>query len=231
MPWGHPMHGWWMSDLWQQNPMALISWVFWVILSICLHELGHGYAAIKCGDDTPRLSGHMTLNPIVHMGVPSLIMFALVGIAWGMMPVNPSRLRRTIDEAIVAAAGPAVNVLLAILCIVLAILWITFGRSIADPTAYENTRILLRTGAGRNIVLAVFNLVPVPPLDGSRIVATFIRPYRELMRSQGGSMFGLVILVILFRFGGDVIFGFGFGAAMLVIDLGVFILSGGQQPR
>ena len=93
------MHGWWMADLWQQNPMLLCSWVFWVILSICLHELGHGYAAIKCGDDTPRLSGHMTLNPIVHMGVPSLVMFAIVGIAWGMMPVDPSRFRRSILHA------------------------------------------------------------------------------------------------------------------------------------
>ncbi len=225
------MHGWWMAELWHQNPMLLFSWVFWVILSISLHELGHGYAAIKCGDDTPRLSGHMTLNPIVHMGVPSLIMFAIVGIAWGMMPVNPSRLRRTIDTAIVAAAGPAVNVLLAILCIVLAIFWITYGKSMADPSAYENTRILLTTGAGLNIVLTVFNLIPVPPLDGSKIVATFIRPYREFLASHSGSLVGMVMMLVLFQFVGGFIFELGFGAAMLVIDVGALILNGGHSPR
>ena len=72
---------------------AVLGWVFWVIFSICLHELAHGWAAIWQGDRTPRETGHMTMNPMVHMGGASLIVFALVGIAWGLMPTDPSRYR------------------------------------------------------------------------------------------------------------------------------------------
>ncbi len=97
--------GWWAAQLWQTSPVLLISWVFWVIASITLHELGHAWAAIRLGDDTPIHTRHMTVNPIVHMGPMSLIAFALLGFAWGSMPINPSRLRGTHAHAIVAAAG------------------------------------------------------------------------------------------------------------------------------
>ena len=72
------MH-WWVSDYYQHDPMLLVSWIFWVVASIALHELAHGYVAIRCGDDTPYHSGHMTWNPLVHMGQTALIMFALFG--------------------------------------------------------------------------------------------------------------------------------------------------------
>ena len=88
------MTGWWMSDMWQNGQsVELVSWVWWVIFSICLHELGHGVAAIWEGDDTPIRTGHMTWNPLVHMGGMSLLIFALVGFAWGLMPVNPGNFR------------------------------------------------------------------------------------------------------------------------------------------
>ena len=222
------MNGWWMYELWQHDHMQLFSWVFWVILSICLHELGHGFAAIRCGDDTPRLTGHMTLNPIVHMGPVSLIMFALVGIAWGLMPVNPSRFRRTTDEAIVAAAGPAVNLILAALCIVASILWLSFAHEAPSDPTFKNMRTLLLTGASLNIVLMLFNLVPVPPLDGSRIVATFVRPYREFLASHHGSMIGLVFFVLVFRFAGQYIFEFGGALTGMIVGIGVAILGGGH---
>ena len=85
---------WWVHEEFRAGGLvAVLSWAFWVIFSITLHELGHGWAAIRQGDDTPRRFGRMTLNPLVHMGVPSLVMFALIGIAWGAMPVEPSRFR------------------------------------------------------------------------------------------------------------------------------------------
>ena len=77
------MDGWWVADMWSESPARLISWVFWVILSVTLHELAHGVAALWQGDRTPEETGHMTWNPLVHMGQWSLIMFVLVGIAWG----------------------------------------------------------------------------------------------------------------------------------------------------
>jgi hypothetical protein len=83
--------GWGFAELWEMRPMLAVAWAVWVIASVCLHELSHGVAAIKLGDNTPIYTGHMTWNPLVHMGRMSLIMFALVGLAWGMMPVTPSR--------------------------------------------------------------------------------------------------------------------------------------------
>ena len=73
--------GWWVHDLYQNNPVLLASWVFWVLLSIMLHELAHGWAAIWQGDNTPRDMDRMNLNPLTHMGPTSLIFFALIGFA------------------------------------------------------------------------------------------------------------------------------------------------------
>lgn len=214
------MTQWWVTSLWEANPVLLASWAFWVIFSICLHELGHGVAAIRCGDDTPRATGHMTWNPLVHMGPWSLLMFAIVGIAWGLMPVNPDNFRRRYDEAIVAFAGPLVNLLLAIACIVLASIWLgVFYQKVGDPF-YSNFATFLRAGAGLNIVLLLFNLAPVPPLDGSRIAATFFRPYREFMTSEKGAIIALVLFVLLFMGGGSRIFGFAFGLAVDLIIAG-----------
>lgn len=77
------MQGWWVATIWETSPFLLLGWIVWVIGSITLHELAHGWAAIRCGDRTPIETGHMTANPIVHMGPMSLIVFGLFGIAWG----------------------------------------------------------------------------------------------------------------------------------------------------
>jgi hypothetical protein len=87
------MSGWWMHELWERSPVLLASWVFWVLVSVMLHELAHGWTALWQGDDTPRAAGHMNFNPLVHMGPTSLIFFAAVGFAWGQMPVSPFRFR------------------------------------------------------------------------------------------------------------------------------------------
>ena len=78
---------WWLSTIFHVSPVLACSWIVWVILSICLHELGHGWMAIRCGDNTPRALGHMTLNPFVHIPWPwAWIMFGLFGFTWGLMP-------------------------------------------------------------------------------------------------------------------------------------------------
>src|SRR5687768_7769180 len=80
---------WWVTEaLAAGGPVYVYSWVVIVVGSIVLHELGHGWMAIRLGDRTPLETGHMTWNPVVHMGMYSLVVFALIGIAWGMMPVD-----------------------------------------------------------------------------------------------------------------------------------------------
>ncbi|MSR45127.1 MAG: site-2 protease family protein [Phycisphaerales bacterium] len=172
-----------------------MSWLVWVIASIVLHELGHGFAAIWEGDDTPREMGHITLNPVVHMGWFSLIALAIMGIAWGLMPVNPSRFRNgRRGWAFVAAAGPAVNLLLSALCIVGCALAIRYGPQ-SEPIA-TNLRMFLVTGAWLNLYLMAFNLMPVPPLDGAVILSGFSESARRFFSKPGVQQFGLLVLVI-----------------------------------
>ena len=161
---------WWVHEQYNiGGPTLVISWVFWVIFSITLHELAHGWAAIWQGDRTPRETGHMTWNPIVHMGGPSLIMFALIGIAWGLMPTDPSRYRwGRQGRIVVAGAGPLMNLLLAAASLMALVLFANFGPT--DTTLGERLVMFFYLGGMLNLVLFGLNLLPVPPLDGSQIL-------------------------------------------------------------
>lgn len=175
----------------------LASQIVWVIGSICLHELAHGWAAIRFGDRTPIETGHMTWNPLVHMGTASLIVFALVGYAWGLMPVNPSRMRGRHAPTLVALAGPAMNLLLATLsCVTLAV-WMRYGtpESVGENLA-RNLRVFFYMGVVLNLVLAALNLMPIPPLDGSRILAGLSRGYRQLISHPNAPLIGLIVFVM-----------------------------------
>lgn len=219
--------GWWITDLLndpsRNGQVWVVSWTFWVILSICLHELAHGWTAIKLGDDTPRLSGHMTWNPLVHMGQWSILMFVVIGIAWGMMPVNPSRLRGRYGDAIVSLAGPLMNLLLAVLALIGLIFWVPLSEgllissvTISHPLS-TNMATFLHLGAMLNIVLMVFNLLPIPPLDGGRILMDVLPSYRRMMLSENARWVALGVFVIFIVFGGAVLFNFANAAIEGVI--------------
>lgn len=215
---------WWLADMWQTEPVRAISWIFWVIFSICCHELGHGYAAIRKGDDTPIVTGHMTWNPLVHMGMFSFIMFAVSGIAWGAMPVNPNRLHGRHADAYVAAAGPAVNLGLFLLCAVLSIIWLVVPPFVGDEP-WKNIEEFLHCGCALNMVLMLFNLIPVPPLDGSRIVASYVSSYREFVYSENGAVVSLIGFVLLFAVVGKYIAFVGFLIAEVVVQIGAALVS------
>lgn len=202
------MSSWWVSQTYQTSPVLLGSWVIWVISSIVLHELGHGLAAIRVGDRTPIETGHMTLNPIVHMGYMSLLMFALFGFTWGAMPVNPSRFRGRYADSLVSFAGPAVNLALAAICVLGDALWLSYGSSLSGNGAMPrhvsmNIHTFLWTGAMINVMGFLFNLVPIPPLDGSKIVANFVPAYDRMMNSERGALIGLAAFAMLFSVGGQ----------------------------
>lgn len=224
--------GWWIADYWNNpnlGPIVVMSWVVWVIGSIVLHELAHGWAAIWCGDRTPIETGHMSWNPLVHMGYMSLVLFALVGIAWGAMPVDPSRFRGRYDDAKVSVAGPAMNLLLALVCIVLAAVWMRWQGFGAADHVYSNVFTFLRLGAGLNVALMLFNLLPVPPLDGSRIIASFVPSFDRLFRGEHAAVIALIGFVLLFRTVGTVLFGFAFDTTRSMID-GLAMGLGFQAP-
>ena len=169
--------------------MLLASWVFWVLVSVMLHELAHGWAALWQGDDTPRVSGHMNFSPLTHMGGTSLVFFLLVGFAWGQMPVSPWRFRMGRTGAVlVSAAGPAMNLALALLALTALGVWLQRGPA-GTPT-YDNLQLFLATGGWLNLFLAIFNLLPVPPLDGSTVLWGLAPPLRPLLESPAMRQFG-----------------------------------------
>lgn len=203
---------WWVTQALEGGgPVHVVSWIAWVVGSIVLHELSHGWAALACGDRTPAESGHMTWNPLVHMGGMSLAMFALVGIAWGAMPVDPSRFRRRYDDALVSGAGPMMNAALAAVCIVALALWIAFAPG--EEPLRSNMLTFLLLGAGLNIVLGLFNLLPVFPLDGGHIAASLSPAYRRFIESDQGRLGSILVFLGAFWFLGGRIFSFGFDVA------------------
>jgi Zn-dependent protease len=153
------------------DPVYYVSWLTAVVLSVTLHELGHVFAALRQGDDTPRLLGRVTLDPLVHMGWASLITAALLGIAWGVTPVNPNAFRSRYGRAIVAFGGPLVNLVLALIAFTaLALL----GRHLGVDAAREsNLWLFLRILGILNLLLFLFNMLPIPPLDGATILGNF----------------------------------------------------------
>lgn len=200
------LNGWWVADVLgtSNGTVLFVSWVVVVVGSIVLHELAHGWAAMFKGDRTPVELGHMTWNPLVHMGQTSLFLFLIFGIAFGAMPVNPTRMRGRYAEAFVAAAGPAMNVLIALVCIVLGGVVLGLHTQIGDPLA-TNLELFLTTGAWLNILLCLFNLLPFPPLDGSRILGNFSPAYNRLWMSENGQWVAFGAFILVFIFAGDFI--------------------------
>ena len=158
-----------------------LAWVFVVVVSIVLHELAHGWTALHYGDETPRRMGRLTGNPLIHMGPFSIGALLLMGMAWGAMPIDPTRLRGKYAEVKVAAAGPAMNLLIALVCLSLLGGLIRFDHVLPDAGWMDNLHTLLWVAGQANLVLMVFNLFPVPPLDGSHVLANFYRPYALLI--------------------------------------------------
>lgn len=175
------------------------------IPSIILHEVSHGLAALAFGDDTAKKAGRLTLNPIPHIDpLGTLILPALLALGglnvFGYakpVPINPAKMRHPRNDTVfVSLAGPATNVVLA----VIAGLWLrqlhpTYLDYGAGPWLF---RILFALGI-INVVLAIFNLVPIPPLDGSAVITRFLPKAWEdgwaSLRKYG--MFILIALVLL----------------------------------
>ena len=190
-----------MHDLWERSPVLLSSWVFWVLLSVMLHELAHGWAALWQGDDTPRVTGHLNLNPLVHMGPTALLFFVLVGFTWGQMPVAPWRFRMgRMGDVLVSAAGPAMNLLLAFLALTALGVWLVKGP--AGTPQYDNVQLFLSTGGWLNLFLACFNLMPFPPLDGSKMAAGLLPPVRRLIESPEAQQYGWFAILLAIVAGG-----------------------------
>lgn len=154
-----------------------------VLIAITFHEFAHGYAAYKLGDDTAKRQGRLSLNPLAHLDPIGTLMLLVAGFGWGKpVEVEPRNYTRKISmekgEAIVALAGPLMNFILAIIftliyCAIYKFTDITFKVSTIGTIIIA----LMQYTISINIGLGVFNLIPLPPLDGSKIIMPFL-PYK-----------------------------------------------------
>ena len=193
--------------------MDSVAMLLVLILSIVLHEVAHGWAAFKLGDPTAKLQGRLSLNPVVHIDplmsiiVPGMLFLSGSPFLFGAakpVPYNPYNLTdQKYGEAKVAAAGPAVNILIALIFAII----IRFADVLALPAAFIELSFGIIT---LNIFLAVFNLLPIPPLDGSKILPVFLpyslqMKYRELMQAMERNIFAsfaIIFLVVALFLGG-----------------------------
>ena len=193
-------------------------WVLPVLLAITMHEAAHGWAAWKLGDDTAKQMGRVTFNPLAHIDpfgtviLPSILIMA-GGVLFGWakpVPVVFSRLgnpRR--DMVLVAAAGPGINIGLAIVSAI-GLYFVDLQRSLFDQWVARN----LINSININLLLAIFNMIPVPPLDGGRI-AVGLLPYKlavPLARLERAGLFILIGLIFILPMLG----------AQLGLDLNIF---------
>jgi Zn-dependent protease len=154
-----------------QNPISLIAFFGALVIAISFHEFAHAFAAYKLGDPTAKSEGRVTLNPLAHLDPIGTIFLFIVGFGWGRpVPVNPNYFRKKSDELIVAFAGIITNLLIAFVLSIPIRIFLSQGGSLEDSTLYSILAII----AQLNIYLAAFNLLPIPPLDGSHLVEYFL---------------------------------------------------------
>lgn len=171
------------------DPLLLIAGIPAILIAITFHEFAHGKTAMIIGDPTPGWHGRLTLNPIKHLDLIGSLMLVVVGFGWAKpVPVNPLyfNLDRQKGMMLVSVAGPAMNIVLAFF----AALFI----NIFSPTGIFS--VFLELCLWFNVVLAIFNLLPVPPLDGSKILAGLL-PKKYLYTFSRIEPYGIIILVVL----------------------------------
>lgn len=166
-------------------------------LCITLHELAHGFAAWKMGDPTAKRAGRLTLNPLKHVDVMGLLMMVVFNFGWAKpVPVNMRRFRHPKrGMALTAAAGPLCNLVLAAVMLLIFLLLQQPLRYAEGLAAEVLMQTLVKT-AYLSIALAVFNMIPIPPLDGSKLFFSLLsdRWYEKLMRYE---RYGVIVLFIL----------------------------------
>jgi Zn-dependent protease len=170
------------------------------LLAITCHEVSHGYMAWRFGDPTARMLGRLTLNPLKHIDIFGTLMLVIVGIGWAKpVPVVIENLRNPKKDMIwVSAAGPVTNLILAVLSAVLLRLLFTVPAGsasfVVQPLSY-----MAGFSIYINLLLAFFNMIPIPPLDGGRVLMGLL-PYRQAAVLGRIEPYGMILIIVLVFF-------------------------------
>ncbi|MEQ1619961.1 MAG: site-2 protease family protein [Methylococcales bacterium] len=214
------------------NELSLIQrivvWILPVIFAITVHEVAHGWVARKYGDNTAYAQGRLTLNPIKHIDlvgtiiIPGLLLLTFTGFVFGWakpVPVDPRNFKNPRrDMAMVALAGPVSNIIMALLWALIARLGGLLGiEFITMPMIYMGI-----AGISINLVLALINLLPIPPLDGSRILTRFL-PIRMAIQYDKLERWGFLIMLVLLY---TKVLGLILAYPMFIIQKAFFSIAG-----
>jgi Zn-dependent protease len=175
-----------------------------LLLSLGVHEWAHAMTAFLCGDTTAEEQGRLTLNPLAHIDPVGTLLLPLLGVPFGWakpVPIEPTRFRDDVPMSrgvlLTAAAGPASNAVLAGVCALTAVFIGRFAPEL--PLRHPPVALFVAQGLVLNVSLAVFNLLPIPPLDGGRIVDALV-PFEWRGAWARVSGYGTAILIALFLF-------------------------------
>ena len=182
--------------------IALITAIPGILIAIAFHEYAHAFIADKLGDDTPRRQGRLTLNPFKHIDVYGMILLLFVGFGWGKpVEVNPNNFKRTISikkgNALVSLAGPVMNFILAIIFSIILALYLRFGFIFAITNPVGHTlALIIRYIIAINVGLGVFNLIPLPPLDGSKILVALLPEKARAWYTNNERLLYIVFIIV-----------------------------------
>ena len=199
------------------------------MLAIVCHEVSHGYVAWRYGDPTAKMMGRLTLNPLKHIDIFGTLMIFVIGIGWAKpVPVVSENLRNPKRDMIwVAAAGPITNLVLATISAFLLRGLISIGNPAGANAAFsmfiEPVVMMLAFSVYINLLLAIFNMIPMPPLDGGRVLVGLL-PYRQASVLARMEPYGMIVIILLVFFTN--IFSYVISP---LLNIGVHLLAGPQS--
>lgn len=181
--------------------MGLLLTLPGVIIAITFHEFAHAYAAYKLGDDTPKMQGRLNLNPLSHMDPVGFVLLIFAHVGWGKpVQINSRNFDRkysvSAGEAIVSVAGPLMNFVLAIVFTILYFILIKFAMGFVISQIGMIVITIIQSTIIVNVGLGVFNLIPLPPLDGSKIFRNFMSYNVKQWLDRYERIFYIVFLVL-----------------------------------
>ncbi|ADD28127.1 site-2 protease family protein [Meiothermus ruber] len=190
-----------LLPLLQSDPLAFVLVVLVLLISLALHEWGHAITALWMGDSTAKDQGRVTLNPIKHLDLIGSIMILLVGFGWAKpVPIYPPNFRQyRLGLFVVSIAGICINLCIATLLAGL-LRWMLVSGLLENPS--HGVLIVaqaMAVAASINLTLAVFNLLPIPPLDGSKILQSFLplRWHPYIWRLEANPTYAIVAMLLL----------------------------------
>ncbi|NLC43258.1 MAG: site-2 protease family protein [Clostridiales bacterium] len=205
-----------------RQPIEILLSLPAVFLAISFHEFAHAFTADKLGDDTPRKQGRLTLAPLAHVDWTGLILFALFGYGWAKpVQVNSSNFKnRKLGDILVSLSGPVANFLVAILSL---LVYVTLMAVNSATPVMDTILAVVNYSIYLNIIFGLLNLIPIPPLDGYRILKSlFFRSFTRLFMA-----YEKVGIFILFAF---LLFGlFDLAVSRPALSIYQFLLTSGQS--